>query len=108
MIEPEDNPSPDHPIHHLSPDSAMTIAGLLGCRLPTTDEWRAAAPRQDHVGAGEGPAKLQGDARGPARQDRGLEPGAPAHGSSNASQASAGTRNSSSAPSPGGSASSRA
>lgn len=48
MAEPEDNPSREHPINHLNVDAAMTIAAMLGCRLPTSDEWRAARLRQTH------------------------------------------------------------
>jgi hypothetical protein len=36
------NPSPTMPMQQLSPWSAMYIAHALGCRLPTSAEWKAA------------------------------------------------------------------
>ena len=38
-------PSREHPIQYVSPDAALFVARLLGCRLPTAAEWRAAAAR---------------------------------------------------------------
>lgn len=40
------NPSPLHPMQWVPPESAMTIAAMLGCRLPTAAEWSAAAALQ--------------------------------------------------------------
>jgi|GEM_PF-2684687 len=39
--EPED-PRLDHPVQRIGPETALYIAGLLGCRLPTPDEYRSA------------------------------------------------------------------
>jgi hypothetical protein len=39
-VEP---PSADHPIQYISPAAAVLAARTLGCRLPTTAEWQAAA-----------------------------------------------------------------
>ncbi len=36
------NPSSGHPMHHVSPEVALYVAGLAGCRLPTSREWAAA------------------------------------------------------------------
>jgi hypothetical protein len=39
----DDNPKPSHhPAQQISPLAASKLASLLGCRLPTSDEWRAA------------------------------------------------------------------
>lgn len=35
-------PSIEMPMQHISPDASIYAASLLGCRLPTADEWRAA------------------------------------------------------------------
>lgn len=35
-------PNTEHPIQQLSPVAAALVARLAGCRLPATDEWRAA------------------------------------------------------------------
>jgi hypothetical protein len=35
-------PNTDHPMQQISPGSAALVARLAGCRLPATDEWRAA------------------------------------------------------------------
>jgi hypothetical protein len=35
-------PGPDHPLQHVCPGAAMFLAHALGCRLPTSAEWRAA------------------------------------------------------------------
>src|SRR5262249_43908428 len=41
-------PTPDHPMQYVSPPAAVLAARLLGCRLPTSAEWKralsAAAP----------------------------------------------------------------
>jgi hypothetical protein len=36
------NPSLDHPMQQLSAQAALYVAGLTGCRLPTSREWLAA------------------------------------------------------------------
>ncbi len=36
------NPSPEHPIQYISAETALYVAGLCGCRLPTSAEWQAA------------------------------------------------------------------
>jgi hypothetical protein len=38
-VEP---PSRDHPMQYLSPQAAILAARLAGCRLPTSEEWKAA------------------------------------------------------------------
>jgi len=47
---PRDLPSENHPVQQVSPAAAIYFAWLLGCRLPTAAEWKAAAraasPRQ--------------------------------------------------------------
>jgi hypothetical protein len=35
-------PSPTHPMQHVSPEAALYLAGLLGCRLPSSQEWQGA------------------------------------------------------------------
>lgn len=35
-------PTADHPIQQISPAAAVLAARLAGCRVPTSDEWRAA------------------------------------------------------------------
>ncbi len=35
-------PNTDHPMQQISPAAAALVARLAGCRLPATDEWRAA------------------------------------------------------------------
>lgn len=35
-------PSERHPVQYITPEAAMYVAGLAGCRLPTPGEWRAA------------------------------------------------------------------
>jgi formylglycine-generating enzyme required for sulfatase activity len=35
-------PSDRHPVQYVTPESAMFVASLVGCRLPTPEEWRAA------------------------------------------------------------------
>ncbi len=35
-------PSAEHPMQQLSPAAAALVARMAGCRLPATDEWRAA------------------------------------------------------------------
>jgi len=44
LKDPQGNPSPDHPMQYLPAHSAMTFAAMLGCRLPTSEEWRRALP----------------------------------------------------------------
>ncbi len=41
-IEGEQKPTLEHPMHWIRPDAAVLAAWLAGCRLPTSDEWRAA------------------------------------------------------------------
>ncbi len=36
------NPTTDHPMQYISCQAAMYVAGLCGCRLPTSAEWRDA------------------------------------------------------------------
>lgn len=36
------NPSTEHPMQYISCEAALYFAGLCGCRLPTSGEWRAA------------------------------------------------------------------
>ncbi len=57
------DPTANDPMQLLSPWSAMYGARLLGCRLPTSDEWKTAYDRFEQEGAkdiwnlrGEGPA----------------------------------------------------
>jgi formylglycine-generating enzyme required for sulfatase activity len=40
-------PTLDLPMQHVPPDAAMYVADLLGCRLPTSAEWKAAAGAQE-------------------------------------------------------------
>ena len=35
-------PGERHPVQYVSPEAALYVAGLAGCRLPTPAEWRAA------------------------------------------------------------------
>jgi hypothetical protein len=42
-------PSADHPMQLVPPSTAMYLATLLGCRLPTTAEWTAALPMQNDL-----------------------------------------------------------
>jgi formylglycine-generating enzyme required for sulfatase activity len=35
-------PSEQHPVQYVTPEAAMYVAALVGCRLPTPGEWRAA------------------------------------------------------------------
>ncbi|MEA3368037.1 MAG: SUMF1/EgtB/PvdO family nonheme iron enzyme, partial [Planctomycetota bacterium] len=35
-------PSSDHPVNYISPEVAIYVARLVGCRLPTPAEWQAA------------------------------------------------------------------
>jgi formylglycine-generating enzyme required for sulfatase activity len=35
-------PSDRHPVQYVTPEAAMYLASLVGCRLPTPEEWRAA------------------------------------------------------------------
>jgi formylglycine-generating enzyme required for sulfatase activity len=35
-------PSDRHPVQYVTPEAAMYFASLVGCRLPTPDEWQAA------------------------------------------------------------------
>lgn len=35
-------PSERHPVQYVTPEAAMYVAGLAGCRLPTPGEWRTA------------------------------------------------------------------
>jgi hypothetical protein len=44
-------PALEHPMQYLSPWSAMYAARLLGCRLPTSDEWLAAYDRFEATNA---------------------------------------------------------
>ena len=36
------NPSPNHPMQQIPAEAALYFAGLCGCRLPTSSEWRDA------------------------------------------------------------------
>lgn len=38
-------PSPQHPINYVSAEGASYLAALLGCRLPTVDQWITATKR---------------------------------------------------------------
>ena len=38
----ERSPSPDHPMQYVPPAAAMYFARLMGCRLPTSAEWKTA------------------------------------------------------------------
>lgn len=42
-----DGPSRRTPLNYVSAETAVYIAGLLGCRLPTVAEWREAAAQQN-------------------------------------------------------------
>lgn len=42
LKDEKDDPRTYHPVQQISPLAADKIAKLLGCRLPTPDEWRAA------------------------------------------------------------------
>jgi formylglycine-generating enzyme required for sulfatase activity len=35
-------PRPDHPMQYVTPEAALYLARLIGCRLPTAAEWREA------------------------------------------------------------------
>lgn len=35
-------PLPEHPMQYVTPEAALYLARLIGCRLPTADEWREA------------------------------------------------------------------
>jgi len=48
-------PSDQHPMQHVSAPAAVTFAWLLGCRLPTAAEWRAAYAKYQK---GRPPGKL--------------------------------------------------
>lgn len=37
-----DSPKPDSPMQYVTPQAAAIVASLLGCRFPTSEEWRAA------------------------------------------------------------------
>jgi hypothetical protein len=39
---PPAGPAREHPMHRLSPQAAEAVAGLMGCRLPSVEEWKAA------------------------------------------------------------------
>lgn len=43
------DPSPDHPMQHVSPPTALYVANLLACRLPTSTEWMAAYAYQSRT-----------------------------------------------------------
>ena len=45
-------PSPQTPMNYVSAESAVYLAGLLGCRLPTEAEWSAAADQWAPPAAG--------------------------------------------------------
>ncbi len=48
IVTPPADPPRDYPMQAIPPEAAIGIARSLGCRLPTTDEWRAAvAVEQD-------------------------------------------------------------
>ena len=38
----KDMPKAEHPMQYISPQVAKSLASLLGCRLPTASEWKAA------------------------------------------------------------------
>ncbi|MFW6108807.1 MAG: SUMF1/EgtB/PvdO family nonheme iron enzyme, partial [bacterium] len=40
-------PAGEHPMQYVSPSAALFVARLLGCRLPTAAEWRAAAAQAE-------------------------------------------------------------
>ena len=44
-------PTDRHPVQRISPAAALYFARLLGCRLPTPDEWRQAVVRLGETGA---------------------------------------------------------
>ncbi|MFM9996880.1 MAG: hypothetical protein ACKVU4_13895 [Phycisphaerales bacterium] len=45
-LEAAGRPTADHPAQHVSPAAAMYAAARLGCRLPSTEEWRASLAHQ--------------------------------------------------------------
>ena len=51
-IETVQKPTLDHPLHWIRPDAAVMAAWLAGCRLPTSDEWRAALALNASVASG--------------------------------------------------------
>lgn len=42
----EINPQLSWPVDYISPKAAAVVAGKLGCRLPTADEWKAAVQQE--------------------------------------------------------------
>lgn len=43
VLERDQAPTAQHPMHWVRPDAAVYAAWLAGCRLPTPEEWRAAS-----------------------------------------------------------------
>ncbi len=52
--ERPENPTRDHPMHMVSVVAAERFVELLGCRLPTDSEWRAALDAERAAGGGRG------------------------------------------------------
>ncbi len=46
QAQPPTGPSEHHPMQYTTPEAAVYIARLFGCRLPTPGEWRAALDTQ--------------------------------------------------------------
>lgn len=47
-----DGPSEDHPLQRVTPHAAAAISAVLGCRLPTQEEWLAAYNAAGRPGGG--------------------------------------------------------
>ena len=47
----QSGPTPQTPLNYVSAETAVYVAGLLGCRLPTDVEWQAATEQSPHPGA---------------------------------------------------------
>lgn len=49
-----DPPAEDHPLQRITPHAAAALASIVGCRLPTSDEWVAAYNMAGRPAAGAG------------------------------------------------------
>ncbi len=55
----EQLPTPEKPLQYVSPEAAVLVARVLGCRLPTSAEWLAALEAAGGVGAASRGANLR-------------------------------------------------
>jgi hypothetical protein len=55
----EQLPTVDKPVQYISPEAAVLVARLLGCRLPTSAEWRAALEGAGGLGNAASGANLR-------------------------------------------------